>query len=175
MESDVKKINSIITEHLFFKSLTRNEIDSLVNNAKIETFSEGDFLLSARDEAKTFYLILSGSVSLQLFSHERGILELETIQEGEFVGWSWLSSPYKWHFDIVSVEKTQVITFDAKAIKKEMENNPEFGFKIYKIFTPIIIERLQATRKNLMNLEEEIGIFEEDIEEEVIEALRALD
>lgn len=163
MQEAAKKISAIILEHLFFKDLTHQEVEILTKHAKFEEFNKSDFLLSAREESRTFYLVLSGIVSLQIFSHERGIVELETIQEGEFLGWSWLSSPYKWHFDAVATEKAKTITFDAKALKKEMDHNPVFGFKMYKIFTPIIIERLQAARKNLIELEEELEFFSEEL------------
>lgn len=163
MLENSKKISAIISEHLFFKNLTKEENEILTNHAKFEHFNKGEFLLSAREESKIFYLVLSGIVSLQIFSHERGIVELETIQEGEFLGWSWLSSPYKWHFDGVATEKTTTITFEAKALKREMEHNISLGYKMYKIFTPIIIERLQAARKNLIELEEELEFFSEEL------------
>ncbi|MFN8673370.1 MAG: cyclic nucleotide-binding domain-containing protein [Candidatus Sericytochromatia bacterium] len=146
------EIKTHIKEHLFFKHFKENEIDILEKCASIKNFEEDDFLTTIREEAKVFYLITNGSVTLQLFSHEKGIIELEKLESEDLLGWSWLIAPYKWHFDAIAVEKTQAICFDAVAIKKEMENNTEFGYKMYKIFTPIIIERIQAERKNLLDI-----------------------
>lgn len=149
-----ERIKNIIAEDLLFNNFNQSELDLLANNCKFLNFNEGDFLFNIDQEAKAFYLIISGAVSLQIFSHEHGIVELENIQDGEFLGWSWLISPYKYHFDAVIFEKTKVLCFDAKAIKHEMDNNHEFGYKMYKLITPIITERLQASRSNILNLYE---------------------
>lgn len=153
------EIKNAIREHLFFKHFKEEEIDILVNCSSLVSFNENEYLTTAKKDSKIFYLILSGSVSLQLFSHERGIIELETIQSGEFIGWSWLVAPYKWHFDSVAMENTKTICFDAVDMKKEMEKNPEFGYKMYKIFTSIIIERLQAERANILDVYDKLLIL----------------
>jgi CRP/FNR family cyclic AMP-dependent transcriptional regulator len=149
-----ESINAIISENLFFKHFTPGEIDLLVKHSAFVSFNEGEYLLTARQEAKGFYFIIGGSVSIQVFSHEHGILEIETIQDGEFLGWSWLVSPYVYHYDAVAFEKTKAIYFDAVALKREMDHNHEFGYKIYKLFTPVIVERLQASRLSILELYE---------------------
>src|SRR5688572_25225497 len=103
------KIEKIISDHLFFKDLNREQKNCLVKCAAFEVIDTDKYIFTAKDEAKFFYLILEGSVSLQLFSHERGTVNLEVIQEGEFLGWSWLFPPYKWRFDAKTNEKTKVL------------------------------------------------------------------
>lgn len=145
---------NIITENLLFKDFNNEEIDILVKNSSFVSFDSGDFIVSARQDAKHFYFIINGSVSLQAFSHEHGVIELENIQDGEILGWSWLIPPYKYHFDAIILDKTRAIQFDAHALKIEMQNNHEFGYKIYKLIVPVIIERLQASRENILELYE---------------------
>ena len=149
-----ERIKNIIRENLLFKNFNHDEIDFLAKHSTINSFNQGEFIFSARLEAKNFYLLIDGTVSLQVFSHEHGIIELDNLQDGEFLGWSWLISPHNYHFDAVAFEKTNTICFDAKEIKKEMDNNHEFGYKMYKLFTPVIIERLQASRSNILDLYE---------------------
>ncbi|MBC7473400.1 MAG: cyclic nucleotide-binding domain-containing protein [Candidatus Sericytochromatia bacterium] len=149
-----ENIKQIIEEHLFFKGFEYNEIDILIKHCAFTSFKKGDFLLGARQEAKNFYLITNGIVSLQVFSHSHGIIKLENIQDGEFLGWSWLTAPYDYHFDAVAFSKIKALVFDAKAIKRDMEANHEFGYKMYRLFIPIIVERLQAARKNILELYE---------------------
>jgi CRP/FNR family cyclic AMP-dependent transcriptional regulator len=145
---------NIITDSLFFKDFTPAEMEILSKHSKFVSFTEGEFLLGRHQEAKYFYFIINGSVSLQIFSHEHGIIELDNIQDGEILGWSWMVSPYQFHYDAIALEKTKAIFFDAVSLKNEMNNNHDFGFKVYSIFTPVIIERLQASRENILVLYE---------------------
>ena len=149
-----ENIRILITENLFFKNFTQEEIDILVNNSAFVSFNEGEYLLTARQEAKGFYFIIGGALSIQLFSHEQGIVEIETVGDGEILGWSWLVSPFVYHYDAVACEKTKALYFDAVALKKEMVINHEFGYKIYKLFMPVVVERLQASRVSILGIYE---------------------
>ena len=100
----VENLKKIIEEHFFFKDFNPEEIEILLKHASLVNFNEGEFLLTTRQEARNFYFILSGSVSLQVFSHEHGIIEFENIQDGEILGWSWLVFPFVYHFDAVAFE-----------------------------------------------------------------------
>ena len=145
-------LEKIISEHLFFKGLKNEHISSLVKCASFSVFDKDKYIFSAQEEAKYFYLILEGSVSLQIFSHERGTVRLEAIEEGQFLGWSWLFPPYKWQFDAKTLEHTRVIIFDAQALKIVMAQDWELGFKIHKLFTQLIIQRLQTLRYKFLDV-----------------------
>ncbi|MFN4151561.1 MAG: cyclic nucleotide-binding domain-containing protein [Candidatus Sericytochromatia bacterium] len=155
-----EKIKKYISEHLFFHELTNEEKDILVKCAHVKEFNEDEFIIGTHEEAKHFYLILSGTAGLSIFSHEYGKINVETIQEGDFLGWSWLVRPNKYHFDVVAQEKVKTLAFDTKELRKEMEHNHLFGYKIYKIFTPIIVERLQTTILNVMNNYKNLNLME---------------
>jgi CRP/FNR family cyclic AMP-dependent transcriptional regulator len=148
----MEKIENIIKEHFFFRDLNNEQVNTLAKCASFEIIDPDKYILTVKEEAKNFYLILEGSVSLQVFSHERGTINLEVIQEGEFLGWSWLFSPYKWRFDAKTNEKTKFLCFDAKILKNEMAKDPELGFKIHKLFSQLIIERLQALRFKFLDV-----------------------
>lgn len=148
----MESIKKIISEHLFFQDLSKEQVDSLANCASFEIIDTDKYIFTAKQEARNFYLILEGSVGLQLFSHERGIINLETIQGGEFLGWSWLFPPYKWRFDAKVIEKAKVLVFDANALKKIMSNDHQLSNIIHKLFTQIIIERLQAIRYKFLDV-----------------------
>lgn len=149
-----EKIKKLISENIYFKGLDEKHLDFLVKNSNLVEFKAEDFIFSYRDEAKSFYLINQGLVSLQMFSHEKGEIALEQIKAGEILGWSWLNPPFTWRFDAYSNTDTELIVFDGQAIRNKMEKDTKFGYFIQKIFIHIIAERLQATRLRLL---EELG------------------
>ena len=56
-------------------------------------------LLREGEPAERFYLIRHGMVALEVDAPGRGPLVIETLDEGEVVGWSWLFAPYRWAMD----------------------------------------------------------------------------
>ena len=68
-----------------------------------------DVIFREGEEANNFYLIRSGRVALQLFADRRGPLVISTLEEGDILGWSWLSSPYRWKFTARALEVTRAI------------------------------------------------------------------
>ena len=124
------KVNlfKLISNNKFFQDLEKGYIEILEENSSIFELEPDYFIFTARDEAKYFYLILEGQVSIQLFSPDKGSISIEQINNSELLGWSWLKPPYQWHFDALTLTKTRLIRFDAKKIMKKMNENKSFGF-----------------------------------------------
>jgi CRP/FNR family cyclic AMP-dependent transcriptional regulator len=142
-------IKSQLKKNLNFKDLKDEDLKLLSENAQYIEFDPEAFIFSAREKANNFYLIISGRVAIQIFSHEKGEIVLEEMGPGELLGWSWLKEPYTWYFDAYSLKKTGLIAFNAEFIRTSMKKNPAFGFKIQEVFMYVIIERLKATRLRL--------------------------
>jgi CRP-like cAMP-binding protein len=68
------------------------------------------------------------------------------------LGWSWLHPPYRWHFGAVARVATTAIAFDAASVRRRCDADPAFGYALLRLFTPLITERLQATRLRLLDL-----------------------
>ena len=68
------------------------------------------------------------------------------------LGWSWLHPPYRWHFGAMARLATTAIAFDASSVRRRCDADPAFGYAMLRSFTPVITERLQATRLRLLDL-----------------------
>ncbi len=82
----------------------------------------------------------------------RGDQIVETLAAGTVLGWSWLHPPYRWHFGAVARVVTNAIEFDGPSVRRRCDADPAFGYAILRLFTPVITERLQATRLRLLDL-----------------------
>lgn len=145
-------LESAIATHPFTKDLDPRYLDLLAVCATFERFAPQQQIFQETFESDKFYLILSGQVVLQTFVPNRGIVNIETIQGGSVLGWSWLFPPHHWHFGAVATEPTEVVAFDAKALRKKMEADHDFGYAISMRMSAVILERLQATRMRLLEL-----------------------
>ena len=144
------KVADILASHPFVKDLDPHQRRILANCAMEKTFEPGEVIFREGDPANRFYLLLNGKVALESHVQDRGAVEIQTISAGDVLGWSWLFPPYYWQFDARAVEPTKAIFFYATPLREEAENDHELGYELYKRFAEIMLKRLQATRRRLL-------------------------
>jgi CRP-like cAMP-binding protein len=145
-------LEPILAAHPFFAGLEERHLSLLVSCATNVRFKAGDFLLREGEEANQFYLLRSGRVSLEIFTPDRGPIVVQTIGEGDIVGWSWLVPPYRWSLDARAVDLTRAIALDGACLRGKFEADHELGYTIYKRFVPVIAQRLEATRLQVLDV-----------------------
>lgn len=148
----IHTLEPVLAEHPFFKDLNPRHLQVVVACASNVRFEAGRFIFREGDEANQFYLIRHGSVSLEVFVPERGSLVIQTLGEGDVLGWSWLFPPYRWVFDARATTLTRAIALDGACLRRKCEDDHELGYELLKRFAQIIMERLQATRLQLLDI-----------------------
>ena len=145
-------LEAILAEHPFLKGLDPAHIELIAGCASNVRFNKGDFIFREEDEADRFYLIRHGLVALDVFVPQRGPVTIDTIQEGEVVGWSWLFPPYRWHFDARALQLTRAVAFDGKCLREKCDKDAKLGYDLVTRFSQVIMQRLQSSRLQLLDL-----------------------
>ena len=140
-----------LSTHAFFSGLNEKYIELLSEFATQKHFAKGHVLFQQGKRADKFYLVREGRVSVQVPALVGPVLELQILGENEMLGWSWLIPPYRWNFLARAVEDTEVIEFDGAAILAKCEQDPKFGYELFKRFTALMSERLNASRQKMMD------------------------
>lgn len=153
-EPTMETLEAILAKHPFFDRLEQRHLDLLVGCASNVRVDAGQFILREGEEANHFYLIRHGKVALEIFAGHRGPITVETLEDGDIVGWSWLFPPYRWRFDARAVEITRAIALDGKCLRTKSEQDHDLGYELLKRFARIVEERLQATRLQLLDVYE---------------------
>jgi CRP/FNR family transcriptional regulator, cyclic AMP receptor protein len=104
------------------------------------------------EAADQFYLVREGLIAVQVLVPHRGFVTVETVNEGEVLGWSWLFPPYRWHFSARTLQPTRALAFDGLCLRGKCEEDHDLGYELMKRFSRITAERLQATRLQLLDL-----------------------
>jgi len=144
------KMAAIVASHPFLKDLDPHQQRILADCAMEKTFEADELIFREGDPANRFYLILEGKVALESYVKERGRVEIQTIASNDVLGWSWLLPPYYWQFDARAVEPTKAIFFYATPLRDEAEEDHELGYQLYKRISAVMLKRLQATRRRLL-------------------------
>jgi CRP/FNR family transcriptional regulator, cyclic AMP receptor protein len=115
-------------------------------------FEGGDYIMREGDPADTFYVIRRGSVAIETFVPRQGAVTIETLHDGDLLGWSWLVPPYCTTFDARALTTTHAIAFDGACLRGKLDANPALGYVLLRLFSAVIVERLQGTRLRLLDV-----------------------
>ena len=151
-QATIKTLDGILARHPFFSGLDSRYLQLAVGCAANVRFNEGDLIFKEGKQADNFYLIRQGQVPLELIWPGRGSLTVQTVGEGEVLGWSWLIPPYHWRFDARAMKPTLAIVLDGKCLRAKCEEDHQLGYELVKRITTILGQRLDATRVQLLDL-----------------------
>lgn len=148
----METLERILAAHPFFRDLDRRCLELLVGCAANVRFDPDQLVCRAGDEANQFFLIRHGRVALEISAPGRPPLSLQTLGEGEILGWSWLIPPYHWMSDARAVETMRAVALDGKCLRAKCEADHDLGYELLKRFAHIVEQLLQATRLQLLDV-----------------------
>ena len=148
----METLEPILAQHPFLKELEPHHLKILVGCASNVRFNAGQILFHEGEEANQFYMIRQGRVAIEILAPELGPITVQTVGEGDVLGWSWLIPPYRWRFGARAVELTRAIALDGKCLRQKSEEDHDLGYELLKRFSGIIVERLEATRLQLLDV-----------------------
>jgi CRP-like cAMP-binding protein len=149
---EVHGLERVVCEHPFFAGLPEAFCAFVCGCAKNVRFEAGQYLFHEGEPADEFYLLRHGRVALELHAPERGRITFETLGEGEIVGVSWLIPPYRWSYDARALTLVRAIAMDAACLRQKCEADHDLGYEMMKRFLPVLIERLQTTRLQILDV-----------------------
>ncbi|MEW2415432.1 cyclic nucleotide-binding domain-containing protein [Streptomyces sp. NPDC046866] len=125
----------------------------LMDRAREVNFPEGARIFDEGSPAESFWIVRSGTVTLQLpVPGLRRPASVENLGTGELVGWSWLFPPYVWQLSAEAMTPVRSYEFDATAVRMLMDADPAFGSAIGHWVGRVLALRLQQTRSRLLDL-----------------------
>ena len=148
----IESLEPIIEGHLFFKGLEKRHIKFIAGCAKNVRFAEATVIFREGDPADQFYLIREGLVAVELMIPNRGFTTVQTIGDGDILGWSWLLPPYRCRFGARTVRPTRALAFDGKCLRGKCDEDHDLGYEVLRRFAGVTAERLEATRLQLLDL-----------------------
>ena len=146
----MKTPRETITEHPFFLGMKPEQLDVLVSCASETKLKADQVLFREGEPANKFYLIESGRIAIVAHQLANGTALVQTLGPGDVLGWSWLFPPFTWHFQARALEPAPAIVLDGARLLVTAEKNREFGYELMKRVAQVVIRRLQATRKQLL-------------------------
>ena len=144
-----------VGDHPFLNGLTDDQLNLLAANAMPVEFPAGETIFDEGDAANRFYLIQEGEVVLNSVDNpEKKPVEIARLGAGDVLGWSWMFPPYYWRFGARAIRPTKAVFFYGTRLREEAEKDPRFGMALAHRAADVAIQRLQAARKKLLELQQ---------------------
>lgn len=148
----MRNLESILAESRFLSGMKSEHLALVTGCAANVRFDAGQYVFREGEDADKFYLIRQGRVSLELYSPEKGAISIQTLGEGDTLGWSWLIPPYRWMSDARAIELTRAISLDGKCLRNKCETDHDLGYDLFKRVAGILTDSLQAANVQLLDM-----------------------
>jgi CRP/FNR family cyclic AMP-dependent transcriptional regulator len=139
----------LMVAHPFLTGLPPRDVERLARWAHRAPFRPGTRMFEENGRAERFWLLREGHVDLDIRVPGDTVV-IETLGPGTVLGWSWMFSPYRWHFGAVTVGPVLAIALDGPGVRGLCDGDPALGHELTKRFMAVVVERMQATRIRLL-------------------------
>ncbi|MFD9905772.1 Crp/Fnr family transcriptional regulator [Streptomyces sp. NPDC059063] len=124
----------------------------LLRVAREVNIPQGTRLFEEGRRADRFWIVRTGTVTLDMHVPGHRAPAIETIGFDELVGWSWLFPPYVWQLGAEATTPVRAYEFDATAVRLMCENDAELGAAVGQWVGKVLAHRLQSARTRLLDL-----------------------
>ena len=145
-------LEPLLRDHPFLKDLAPEYLALLSGCATNVRFGAGSFLFREGGAADRCFLIREGKLALEIAAAGRGSIIVQTLGAGDVAGFSWLLEPHRWQFDGRVVEPVHAVALDGTCLRGKCADDPRLGFELTQLFARLAIQRLQATRLQLLDV-----------------------
>lgn len=141
-----------LASYSFFKGMKKEHLDLFSSKVSKDTFKANEYVFKEKEKASNLFLVLKGKVSIEAISPEGIPFSIQILKQGDILGWSWMIPPYEWRFSARAMENTELLVIDGEFIRKKSEKDHDLGYEIYKRLAGIFVQRLEATRQQLLEM-----------------------
>ncbi len=139
-----RDINQDLQRHTFLQGLGDARIAKLARLAGEVTFEENEVILREGERSAYFYLVVAGSVAVELRTPRYGV-SVEAVGPGQVFGWSALLDRQDTLFQVRAREFTWALRIDGATLKSACHAEPELGIEIFERTLQVVARRVKAT------------------------------
>ncbi|MFF8840729.1 Crp/Fnr family transcriptional regulator [Streptomyces sp. NPDC015130] len=113
---------------------------------------EGTRLFEEGYPALRFWILRTGTVTLDVSVPGTRSAVIDTVNAGELLGWSWLFAPYRWHSGAEAMTRVRAYEFEAMAVRRMMNAEPDLGSALGQLVGQTLARRLVSAQVRLLDL-----------------------
>lgn len=148
---EIKGIRTLLAGNPFFEGMSDTHLETMVGCGQLVRFKPSEFLLREGEKADTFYVIRDGEVAIESDT-PAGPVSVARVGAGGITGYSWLFPPHRNGFDSLALTNVSAVALDGECLRGQAEADHELGYQLMKRFAQVMLDRLQATRRQMLDV-----------------------
>jgi len=144
-------LEDCLRQHRFTRDLSDTQIARLASMAAEVTFDEDNVVLVDGQCSRNLYLVLEGSVSVELHT-QRFTVAVQALGAGQAFGWSSLLDDQDTLFQVRARERTVALRLDGAALNQACSEDPRLGYEILRRALKLVAGRVQATEERFAEM-----------------------
>ncbi|MEV5510643.1 cyclic nucleotide-binding domain-containing protein [Streptomyces orinoci] len=133
-----------------FASLPEGGREALLGVAREVSFPPGARIFEEGGRADRFWVLRTGSVTLDLHLPGHRAAATERVGAGELLGWSWLFLPRRWRLTAEADSRVRAWEFDADRVRELCAGNPALDHALLLYVARVTGARLRTARTRLL-------------------------
>lgn len=150
--SDHEEMLSLLRGVQFLHDIDDQYLRAIAPIAEVLELPADAVLFRRCESHPTIYLVLEGSVALEIWVPGQEADRLQTVGEGELLGWSPLLGLVVMTATARTLTPTRVVAINAPQLLLLCECNPRLGFEFMRRAAQALALRLNAMRMQLIDL-----------------------
>jgi CRP-like cAMP-binding protein len=134
----------VLRDHAFTHGLTEAQIDHLAGIATQVAFEENQVVLVDGARSTSFFLLLSGSVVVELRT-PLYVMVVQALGPGDVFGWSALLDDQDTLFQVRARESTTALQIDGATLQAYCMSDPALGAEFFHRILRVVAGRVKAT------------------------------
>lgn len=130
----------------FLRGLSPEYVRRIAQAAQLEECLAGTVLFREGQGCPFVYLVLRGSVMLEVNAPAQGTVPVQTVEAGELLGWSPLFRLGPMTVTACTRTRCRLAVLDAARLLAMAEHEPRFGMELLRRTATVVARRLRAAR-----------------------------
>jgi len=141
-------LQKLLEGHAFVAGLSASQVERLASLAREVSFEENEFVLHAGQQSRHFYLILTGSVCVEVRGRGYTVM-VQAVGPGEAIGWSSFLEHHDTLFQVRAREHSTALCLDGKSLNAMLAKDTELAAELLRRVLAVVAERVRATEAAL--------------------------
>ena len=144
----LQALHETLKEHRFTAGLADDQIARLAAIAREVRLADNQVVLRACEQSKHFYLLLTGSVSVEARMRAY-IVRVQDLGPGSAFGWSALLDHHDTLFQVRARESSTALCLDGAELAEVFRADPALAAELLRRALALVAGRVQATEERL--------------------------
>ncbi len=139
----------VLRRYPYFASIDDESLKAVAVIADEKSISAGTRIFHEADPADTLNIVVQGEVEIQYILGSGEHRTVDTLVEGDILGWSALIEPYKYTAVGTAKRDTRLVAIDAPKLRDLCDKDTQLGYRLAIQIAKLLAHRLEGARVQL--------------------------